>query len=179
MSVPVGTPANSLRLRPLSLEDLEEVTRLNNQATPAVPTQTVGEMSDLIDICDLAVVAEHEGRVMGFLVGVEPGKPYQSENYRFFESQRVPHFYIDRIVLAEEARGQGWGRELYSEVFRQAAQRGYQRVTCEVNLQPPNPASLAFHEAMGFVPVGVQDTKGGAVTVQLLEAPVSSEGDRA
>ena len=151
---------------------------MNNLASPAVPTQTVEEMSDLLQLCDVAVVAEQEGRVMGFLIGVEPGKPYQSENYRFFESQGVPHFYIDRVVLAESARGRGWGRELYREVFRQATQRGYQRVTCEVNLQPPNPASLAFHEAMGFVPVGVQDTKGGSVTVQLLEAPVSSEADR-
>jgi len=32
--------------------------------------------------------------------------------------------------------------------------------------------SLAFHHALGFVGVGVQDTKGGEVTVQLLEAVV-------
>ena len=178
MSVPVGTPATSPRLRPLYPEDLGEVTHLNNLASPAVPTQTVEEMSDLVDLCDMAVVAEQDGEVMGFLLGVEPGRPYQSENYRFFESQGVPHFYIDRVVLAEPARGRGFGRELYREVFRQAALRGYQRVTCEVNLNPPNPASLAFHEAMGFAPVGVQATKGGSVTVQLLEAPVTAAGDR-
>ncbi len=178
MSVPVGSFADPLSLRPLSEADLDEVTRLNNEASPAVPLQTRQEMAQLVELCDVAVVTEDTGGVVGFLLGVEPGKPYQSENYRFFESQGVPHFYIDRVVLAEQARGRGFGRELYREVFRQAAKRGYQRVTCEVNLEPPNPVSLAFHEAMGFVPVGIQQTKGGAVTVQLLQAPVSPGAER-
>jgi predicted GNAT superfamily acetyltransferase len=45
-------------------------------------------------------------------------------------------------------------------------------VTCEVNLDPPNPRSLAFHERLGFREVGRQATKGGAFTVVLLAAAV-------
>jgi predicted GNAT superfamily acetyltransferase len=50
---------------------------------------------------------------------------------------------------------------------------GRAEVTCEVNLDPPNPGSEAFHARLGFKQVGVQSTKGGAVTVSLLAAPVT------
>jgi predicted GNAT superfamily acetyltransferase len=159
-------------IRPLTPHDYRSVTQLNNEAYPAVPTTSEDELAELVGVCDWGVVVEVDGRVVGFLLAVEPGKNYDSENYRFFESRGVSHFYIDRIVLGEGARGRGLGKRLYGEVFSEAAKRGYTRVTCEVNLKPENPVSLAFHHALGFVGVGVQDTKGGEVTVQLLEAVV-------
>jgi len=156
---------------------MEAVTRVNNDAYPAVPRATVSEMDDLAGLCDLTMVCEVDGEVVGFLFAVEPGKDYDSENYRFFESRGMPHFYIDRIVLGPGSRGQGLGKKLYGEVFREAQRRGFDRVTCEVNLKPENPTSLAFHEAMGFVGVGVQDTKGGSVRVQLLEVVLGDVAD--
>jgi uncharacterized protein len=163
-------PAAVALIRPFEPRDIETVTRVNNDAYPAVPRVSVAQMADLAALCDLTMVCEVGGEVVGFLFAVEPGKDYDSENYRFFESRGVPHFYIDRIVLAPGSRGQGLGKKLYGEVFREANRRGFDRVTCEVNLKPENPTSLQFHEAMGFVEVGVQDTKGGSVRVQLLEA---------
>ncbi len=168
---------NDAVIRPLAGSDVEAVTALNNHAYPAVPTVTVVEMAGLVEAFDWCMVAEVEGDVVGFVMAVEPGKNYDSENYRFFESRGLPHFYIDRVVLGEAARGKGLGRRLYGELFEEAKRRGYQRITCEVNLKPENPVSLAFHNTMGFVGVGVQDTKGGDVTVQLLEAVVEG-GDR-
>ena len=49
---------------------------------------------------------------------------------------------------------------------------GLGEVTCEVNLEPPNPASLAFHARLGFRQVGEQVTKGGSVRVALLARAV-------
>jgi uncharacterized protein len=159
-------------IRPVVNSDIEAVTRLNNDAYPAVPKATVEEMVGFLDVFDWCMVAEHDSEIVGFVMAVEPGKDYDSENYRFFESRGLPHFYIDRVVLGEGARGKGLGKRLYGELFDEAKKRGYERITCEVNLKPENPVSLAFHNAMGFVGVGVQDTKGGDVTVQLLEAVV-------
>jgi uncharacterized protein len=159
-------------IRPLVGSDLEAVAVLNNDAYPAVPLTTVEDMAGFVDVCDWCMVAEDNSEVVGFVLAVEPGKDYDSENYRFFESRGFPHFYIDRVVLGESARGKGLGKRLYAELFAEAQNRGYSRITCEVNLTPENPVSLAFHSAMGFVGVGVQDTKGGDVTVQLLEAVV-------
>jgi predicted GNAT superfamily acetyltransferase len=164
-------------IRPFEPTDAASVTQVNNDAYPAVPTANVSEIIDLAELCDWTMVCEMDGEVVGFLFAVEPGKNYESENYRFFESRGLPHFYIDRIVLGASSRGQGLGKRLYREVFQEASSRGFGRVTCEVNLKPENPASLAFHEAMGFVPVGVQDTKGGAVQVQLLEVILQGATD--
>lgn len=44
-------------------------------------------------------------------------------------------------------------------------------MTAEVNVEPPNPVSTAFHTSMGFAEVGRQDTYGGSVTVALMVAP--------
>ena len=165
-------------IRPLLHSDIEKVTELNNEAYPAVPKATVDEMAGFVESFDWCMVAEDNSGVVGFVMAVEPGKDYDSENYRFFESRGFPHFYIDRVVLGEGARGKGLGKRLYAALFEEAKKRGYQRITCEVNLKPENPVSLAFHNTMGFIGVGVQDTKGGDVTVQLLEAVVDGgDGD--
>ena len=164
-------------LRGLVPDDIRAVTELNNEAYPAVPMSTEAEMERLVSLCDWSVVAEDDGDVVGFLLAVEPGKTYDSENYRFFESRGMPHFYIDRVVLGEKSRGKGLGKRLYRDVFSEAHKRGYTRVTCEVNLKPENPVSLAFHRSLGFGDVGVQNTKGGSVIVQLLEAVVPGGDD--
>jgi hypothetical protein len=49
-------------------------------------------------------------------------------------------------------------------------------VTCEVNLEPPNPVSLGFHRALGFVDVAQQDTYGGTVRVQLMARRIDPTG---
>ena len=46
-------------------------------------------------------------------------------------------------------------------------------LACEVNEQPPNPASMAFHERFGFAAVGRQETEGGTKQVALMEMPLA------
>ena len=81
--------------------------------------------------------------------------------------------YVDRIVVDGAARGQGIGRALYDELFAYAGGRTA-RITCEVNVRPPNPGSLRFHERAGFRAVGEQSTEGGTKQVRLLEKPLSA-----
>jgi len=38
---------------------------------------------------------------------------------------------------------------------------------------PPNPESLAYHESLGFKPVGEQDTEAGKKRVRLFERILS------
>jgi phosphinothricin acetyltransferase len=47
----------------------------------------------------------------------------------------------------------GIGRSLYAELFRHLVALGYYRAFAGITL--PNPASVALHEKMGFVPVGI------------------------
>lgn len=41
-----------------------------------------------------------------------------------------------------------------TELFAAARAAGHTLVTCEVNLEPPNPASARLHQALGFAEVG-------------------------
>jgi len=93
---------------------------------------------------------------------------YDSPNFLWF-CARYPRFvYVDRIVVASSARGRGCARRLYRDLFEHAADAGYERVVCEVNSSPPNPASDAFHAALGFVETGTASVCDGSRTVRYL-----------
>lgn len=163
-------------IRPLAATDLERIVQLNNAAYPAVPVTEADEMAALIDISSFGVVAEHEDAVVGFVLAIDPGANYSSENYTFFSERAketgLQSLYVDRVVIDVDYRGRGTGRLLYSAIFDRARADGRDEVTCEVNLDPPNPGSLAFHARLAFARVGEQATKGGTIRVALLAAPV-------
>jgi hypothetical protein len=162
-------------LRELEPADLPAVVELNNDAVPAVPMTDEDGLALLTAFASLSIVAvdeDHPGEVLGFLIAIDPGLPYASENYRWFSARRDDFLYVDRIVIGAEARGTGIGRLLYGAVFAKAEAEGRREVDCEVNLRPPNPRSLGFHESLGFRRLGEQETKGGAIRVALLAAPL-------
>lgn len=161
-------------IRPCTHDDADALVAINNSGYPAVPMATSEEMLGLLSMCSLALIAENEnGTPLGFVMAMDPGLDYASENYVFFEARFTNHLYIDRIVLTDDSRGLGLGSTLYEQIFDRARTDGRERVTCEVNLEPPNPGSLRFHRRWGFEDVDTQPTKGGQVVVQLLQAPVS------
>lgn len=162
-----------ISVRPLTSRDAEELALLNDAATPAVPLTPPDALTVLIELSQVALGLHRGGRLVGFVIAMAPATAYDSENYAFFEARNIDHLYVDRIVIAESERGRGLGAVLYDAVFAAARRDGRAEVTCEVNLDPPNPGSLTFHERLGFRSVGTQATKGGAVTVALLAAPVS------
>jgi predicted GNAT superfamily acetyltransferase len=89
-----------------------------------------------------------------FLIALDENAVYGSPNFRWFKA-RFPKFaYVDRLVVAPHARGKGIGRSLYEELFEVAGGAGHDVVACEVNVDPPNPASDAFHTALGFEEIG-------------------------
>ncbi len=159
-------------LRPVAAEDLERLAGLNDAAVPAVNALGLDGLVAHVPRCDLALVAEQDGELLGFVLAVAPGADYASENYRWFSTHLPGSLYVDRIVVAPEAHGRGVGRSLYAAVDARARELGLAVVTCEVNLEPPNPQSLAFHDRLGFSRVGEQATKGGEVVVALLRREV-------
>jgi len=159
-------------LRPLSAADIPRIVELNDAAHPAVPITSEREMADLLELAGFTFAAVDGDELQGFLIGMTPGSRYASENYRYFDGRGTDYLYIDRIVIDPAVRGGGIGRTLYTAVFDLARAQGRTEVDCEVNIDPPNPESLAFHARMGFERVGEQATKGGSVEVALLAAPV-------
>lgn len=156
----------------LTADDIPHLVQLNDAAYPAVPITSADEMAALLATAGFTLAARDGGTLIGFVIGMRPGAGYSSENYRFFDARSSDFLYVDRIVIDASRRGVGTGRGLYEAVFALAREEGLREVTCEVNLDPPNPESLAFHARMGFERVGEQETKNGSVTVALLAAAV-------
>jgi uncharacterized protein len=100
-----------------------------------------------------------------FLIALDHTAPYQNPNFAWFKSTYQTFVYIDRVIVAESARGQGIARLLYEDLFAAAHNAGVPQIVCEVNSKPPNPASDAFHLAMGFEKVGQAVLYNGAKTV--------------
>jgi hypothetical protein len=176
-------------IRPVRAADVRTLADLNDGAVPAVNALGAAGLAAHLPTCHVALVVDGTGETdddagpaalsapgvpVAFVLALAPGAPYASENYRWFSLHRPGSLYVDRVVVAPHAHGRGLGRALYDAVEQRAVELGLAEVTCEVNLEPPNPQSLAFHHRLGFTQVGEQVTTRGTVRVALLVRPVSS-----
>ncbi len=119
-----------------------------------------------------AFYARCVGDLEAFLLAFDQDADYDSPNFLWFKI-RYPRFvYIDRIAVAASARGRGHARRLYHDLFDVAGRNGHDIVVCEVNSDPPNPASDAFHAALGFAEVGHASIHGGKKSVRYFARPL-------
>jgi 4-hydroxy-tetrahydrodipicolinate synthase len=126
-----------------------------------------------------AFYARRIGSVRAFLLAFDERADYDSPNYLWFR-ERYPRFvYVDRVAVAQAARGRGFARRLYADLMQQAAAAGHTVVVCEVNANPPNPASDALHAALGFAEVGAASIHGGSKEVRYFARAIASEKLRA
>jgi hypothetical protein len=140
-----------LTIRDIEAADLPFLLALNNQSAAEVNALTADALARLVAVAASARLVGDGARLSGFLIAFDQSSPTQGPNHAWF-LQNLPAFvYIDRVVIALEARGQGLGRRLYEDLSSVAAGRP---LCCEVNVEPANPASLAFHERLGFSPRG-------------------------
>ena len=89
-----------------------------------------------------------------FIIAFDQDADYDSPNFQWFRDRYERFIYIDRVVVAASAHGQGLGRALYDKLFDAARAAGFPCIMAEVNTQPANPGSLAFHDKLGFETVG-------------------------
>lgn len=157
-------PNSTISLRNALKEDLCKVHLLNQSALPHVNSILIEDLEYFLKVAIYFKVFED---LSGFLIALRPGLDYQSENYQWFSNKFDDFYYIDRIVIAEDFRGKGKGSKLYKDLFN-AARDKTARLTCEVNADPPNPLSLAFHANLGFTSIGKQNTEGGSKKVNLM-----------
>lgn len=156
---------------PLTTDDL---TGADGQALLALNNAHAVELSwlepeGLTHLVAEAFVARRVGVADALLLTFDQAADYDSVNYLWFR-ERYPSFvYVDRVVVGDSARGRGLARALYDALFAAAKAAGHDRIVCEVNSDPPNPASDRFHAALGFVPVGTAEIHGGKKTVTYLE----------
>lgn len=110
----------------------------------------------------------------GFLIALDDTSDHPGINFQWLKARLTRFVYIDRVIVSAAARGRGVARTLYDELFRRAAAEGVPMIGCEVNSDPPNPASDAFHERLGFAEVGRAALPGGTKLVRYLSRPTSN-----
>ena len=89
-----------------------------------------------------------------FLIAFDQDGAYDSPNFLWFKEKFGRFLYVDRVAVAASHRRRGLAATLYEDLFSFAMARDLERVVCEVNSDPPNPGSDAFHAALGFEIVG-------------------------
>ncbi len=102
-----------------------------------------------------AFLACRIGEGDALLLAFDQAAAYDSPNFLWFRERFERFVYVDRIVVSPAARGRGLARRLYEHLFERAGTADHGRVVCEVNADPPNPASDAFHASLGFAEIGV------------------------
>lgn len=157
----------AVTLRPLSLDDAPVVLAVNEASVHHLAPLDEDEFRWFVEAAALALGAELDGELVGFVFVLEPGLAYPSRNYAWFSERYERFAYLDRVAIDERARRRGVGSAIYDAVEADAAERGVP-LLLEVNVQPRNDASLAFHEARGFREVGTLAHDGGAKVVRLL-----------
>jgi len=131
---------------------------------------TLQRLSELARMSSYHKVAVVDGRIAAFLLAMRENAPYQNENYAWFAARFPKFIYVDRIVVGAEFRGLRIGSLLYTELFSYARSEGIKYITCEYNIQPPNPASQRFHDKFGFKELDTQWVADGTKKVSLQAA---------
>lgn len=150
-------------VRSLKSTDCVDVLRINALAEAAVYQLDLGELSRLMDISPLHLIAvQTDGSVVGYALAFFSEHRYDAEEFLALRPYIEPAFvYVDQIAVKSQCRGTGVGRMLYEELASRARCYGVAVLCCDVNTSPPNPNSLAFHRRMGFRQVGEIGTSDG------------------
>ena len=150
-------------ISPISPSLEASVLALNNEHAAELSWLEPDGLSTLIGT---AFYAARIGELEAFLIAFDQDAAYDSPNFHWFCERYGRFVYVDRIAVAASARGKGHARRLYRDLFDRAAAAGHEMIACEVNSDPPNPASDAFHAALGFVEVGQASIHGGKKSVR-------------
>ncbi len=111
------------------------------------PISTLAHPIFFYELGDMAHVVEHEGQIIGFLLG-------------FIARQPETTGYVHLVGIHPDFRRQGVGRRLYDSFVKASAEAGCKRLKAITT--PGNEASLRFHTAQGWDAQEIEDYAGPA-----------------
>jgi len=158
-------------LRPITPADHADVLALNETNVELLAPMDADRLDYLLGLSDRADVIDVDGAFAGFVMTFASGSAYDGENFGWFTARFDNFAYLDRVVIHEDFRRRGLGTLVYDELESTC---GKPLFALEVNIDPPNEPSLAFHRARGFTEVGRQvlPHPSGPHTVTMMTKPL-------
>jgi hypothetical protein len=141
-------------LREATKSDWPTILQLNVDAVHFLSPMDEAKLANWSTAATYLRVVEEGGKIAAFLLAFRKGDDYAGVNFAWFAARYDNFLYVDRIVVAPDFRGRKLADRLYDDLDAFARARDIPRITCEVNVEPPNPVSLRFHEKRGFREVG-------------------------
>ena len=163
----------SIVVRDVREHELDSVLALNNAAGPAILPLDANRLQYFFERAEYFRVAERDGSLAGFLIGMGDASGHDSSNFRWFQERHSEFFYIDRIVVASRRRGGGVGRAFYADAQSYAELR-YPCMACEVLLQGGTDPVMLFHGTFGFSEVGQHVMPETGLRASMLMKPLCS-----
>jgi predicted GNAT superfamily acetyltransferase len=152
-----------MTVRQISKADLAWVHPLNETHAVELSPLTAERLAELVGQATYARCEDG-----AFLLAFDQSADYDGVNFLWFRDRYEKFIYIDRVCVDETHRRRGLARKLYEDLFQWAAEYSAGPVVCEVNSDPPNPGSDAFHAVQGFVEVGSARLEDRGKTVSYL-----------
>jgi predicted GNAT superfamily acetyltransferase len=158
-------------IRTATCADLDAVLALNAASAQVTSALDRAALAALVaSAAVFTVVVAEGGEVAAFLLALREDARYDNANFRWFGGRYPRFLYIDRIIVGEGHRRRGHGDLLYRDLAGRGREAAVPLLAAEVNVDPPNPASLSFHERQGFAPVGQQLLPTGKTVVMLVKS---------
>lgn len=132
-SLPAALPVEGLNIRPMTLDDLQAVQRVDAAAFPLIWQHSLAYLELAFRQAAVATVAEKDGDLVGYQIST--GTPIGG--------------HLARLAVEPDLQHLGIGRVLLHDLLTQFMRRGARTVT--VNTQKNNSASLKLYRHMGFV----------------------------
>ena len=153
-------------LRDATPGDIDAIFRINADALPGVAELTPEYFEHLMSVCALFRLIELKERVAGYLCAMDRFATYDGAEFQWFREHVGESFlYVDQVAVGRCYRGNGLGRALYDDLEHYSHRNGIDTLVCEVNYEPVNAASQAFHRQRGFSEVGRMNTRGVIVSL--------------
>ncbi len=157
--------------RGIEPSDYDWIVALNQVHVQATAPMDLAGLQSLLSECAFTCIAEEQA---GFVLCMDHTSTDEGPNFNWFKSRYDQFLYVDRIVVDLTKNQKGTGRAIYAQVFAEASRRGLPLVCAEVNTDPPNPVSIAFHEKQGFETAGEAFLPDRGKTVRYFTRAIAS-----
>ena len=153
-------------LRPITPVDHDAVVALNERFVHLTAPMDQPRLAELVGAADHADIIDVDGELAGFVITFTAGAAYDGTHFAWFAQRYDDYCYLDRIVIDDQFQRRGLGTFVY-DVIEGGCARPV--LALEVNIDPPNEPSMAFHRARGFTEVGQSDASGHLVSLMTKE----------